>query len=96
VTVIRMGLLLVTLVSGVGCARSLAPTRNPSSLSLASRVVYRHYDAPHRGDDGAWSGGGLPLALALDAEGNAWVLGESHSKLQFVSVILGIKPDVIH
>jgi len=51
-----------------------------------SRVVYRHYDAPREGDDGVWSGGGLPLALALDAEGNTWVLGEFHTQLQCVSI----------
>jgi len=86
VTSIRMGLLLLTVVSSVGCAGRLSAVRNPSHLSLAGHVVYRHYDAPRREDDGAWSGGGLPLAVALDAEGNAWVLGEFHTKLQLVSI----------
>jgi streptogramin lyase len=89
-----MGLLLLTVVSGVGCVGprtverdssglSLAE-RNPPRLSLEGHVVYRHYDAPRRGDDGTTSGGGLPLALALDTAGNAWVLGEFHTQLQSV------------
>jgi len=85
-TSIRMGLLLLTAVLGIACAGSLSAAHNPSPVRQASphglsgHVVYRHYEAP-RG-----KGGGLPLALALDAQGNAWMLGEFHTQLQFVSV----------
>ena len=85
-TSIRVGLLLVTVVSSVGCGGRLSAVRDPSHVSLAGHVVYRHYEAPRRGDDGASSGRGIPLAVALDAEGNAWVLGEFHTQLQLVSV----------
>jgi streptogramin lyase len=82
-----MGLVLLTLVSSVGCAGRLSAVRQPSHLSLAGHLSYRHYEAPPRGDDGAWNGGGLPHSVALDAEGNAWVLGEFHTQLQLVSVL---------
>jgi streptogramin lyase len=81
-----MGLVLLTLVSSVGCAGRLSPVRDPSHLSLAGHLSYRHYEARHRNDDGVWSGGGLPLAVELDTEGNAWVLGEFHTQLQLVSI----------
>jgi streptogramin lyase len=81
-----MGLLILTAVSSVGCAGRLSAVRNPSHLSLAGHVVYRHYEAPRRADNGASSGGGLPLSLALDAEGDAWVLGEFHTQLQLVRI----------
>jgi streptogramin lyase len=77
VTSIPRGLLLLTLLSGIGCARSLPAARTPSSLSLVGHVVYRHYD-------GARSGGGLPLSIDLDSSGNAWVLGEFHTHLQYI------------
>jgi hypothetical protein len=38
----RMALLLLTLVSSIGCTRSLPAVRNSSILSLADHVVYRH------------------------------------------------------
>jgi hypothetical protein len=73
----RMALLLLTLVSSIGCTRPLTgdpnpprlslEVRNPSRLSLAGHVVYRHYHAPRRGDDDAWSGGGLPLPVAVSS-----------------------------
>jgi streptogramin lyase len=85
VTSIRTALVLLTLVSNVGCAGRLSAVRNPARLSLAGHVVYRHYEAQRRGDDGASTGGGIPLAIALDTEGDAWVLGEFHTELQFVS-----------
>jgi streptogramin lyase len=47
--------------------------------------VYRHYDAPQVGGDGVPTGGGLPLAIAIDSESNAWVLGEFHTHLQVLS-----------
>lgn len=84
VTSIRMGLVLLTLVSSVGCAGRLSAVRQASHLSLSGHLSYRHYEARHRDGDGAWSGGGLPLAVELDAEGNAWVLGEFHTQLQHV------------
>jgi streptogramin lyase len=85
VTPIRTGLLVLTLVSGIGCARSVATTRDPSRASFPSHIVYRHYEAPRNREDGAATGGGLPLALTLDDRGNAWVLGEFHTHLQVVS-----------
>jgi hypothetical protein len=66
VTSIRIGLLLLTVVSSVGCRGRLSAVRNPSHRSLAGHIVYRHYEAPRRADDGASSGGGIPLAVALD------------------------------
>lgn len=81
-----MCLLLLIAIWSIGCARSLPPTPSPSKPSLVGHVVYRHYDAPRREEDGTSSGGGIPLAVALDASGNAWVLGEFHTKLQLVRV----------
>jgi len=80
------GMLLLTLVWSVGCAGSQAAVRRPSPLSLTGHVVYQHYEAPRRADDGTQIGGGLPLSIALDDEGNAWILGEFHSELQLLSV----------
>lgn len=81
----RTGFFLTTLALGVGCAGSHAAVRHPSQLSLAGRFVYEHYDAPRIADDGAPIGGGLPLSIALDDDGNAWVLGEFHTELQLLS-----------
>ena len=77
-------MLLVVLFS-IGCTRSLQTNRPPAGISLSGRVVYRHYEAPHRDGDGTPGGVGRPLAITLDEEGNAWVLGEFHTKLQVVS-----------
>ncbi len=82
----RALLSLMMLALSVGCAGSHAAVRGPSQLSLAGRVLYEHYEAPRVADDGTQIGGGLPLSIALDDEGNAWVLGEFHTELQLVSV----------
>jgi streptogramin lyase len=83
----RALLSLMMLALSVGCAGSHAAVRGPSQLSLAGRVLYEHYEAPRVADDGTQIGGGLPLSIALDDEGNAWVLGEFHTELQLVSVL---------
>ncbi len=85
-TSIRTGSVLLAVALAIGCVRSVAPARDASIPSLGGRVVYRHYDAPRVEDEGASTGGGLPLALAIDADSNAWVLGEFHTHLQVVDV----------
>jgi streptogramin lyase len=84
-TSIRLVSLLLLALLGGGCVGPLPTLRHEPGLSLDDRLVYRHYDAPRREQGGAWSGRGLPLAIALDADGNAWVLGEFHTQLQLVS-----------
>ncbi|TFH28197.1 MAG: hypothetical protein E4H00_08890, partial [Myxococcales bacterium] len=83
---IRTGLVLLMLVSSVGCAGRLSAVRQASHLSLSGHLSYRHYEARRRDGDGAWSGGGLPLSVELDVEGNAWVLGEFHTQIQLVRI----------
>lgn len=68
----------------VGCAARRSAVRDSFRLPIAPHFVYRHYEAPRRDDDGSSTGGGIPLAIALDTEGDAWVLGEFHAELQFV------------
>jgi streptogramin lyase len=82
---LRVLVLLLPLVQAAGCVGPLAPRRGARPLALEEHFVYRRYEAPRHEPEGVWSGRGLPLAIALDAEGDSWVLGEFHTQLQHVS-----------